>query len=119
MLPFVSPEPLDLTGFESTVVALTVRALPQHAMLHGACRITDSVRRPDAYHNLEWSSCPPPPSQGEFAQIIHMGGKDAIQTCIRPDGMCDMVRDDVIFTVCQSSPLAAAEWNSVPESASG
>ena len=36
-------EPVDVSGFEHTVAALTVLAKPEHASLHGACRINKNV----------------------------------------------------------------------------
>ena len=34
-------EPVDVTGFD--IAALTVSAKPEHASLHGACRIAENV----------------------------------------------------------------------------
>ena len=36
-------EPLDLSSCEDGIGALTVLAKPEHAMLHGACRVTETV----------------------------------------------------------------------------
>ena len=36
-------DPVDVTGFEDTIAALTVSAKPEHASLHGACRVTENV----------------------------------------------------------------------------
>lgn len=38
-------EPLDMSGMENSVGALTVEAAPEHAMKHGACKINESVIR--------------------------------------------------------------------------
>jgi len=46
-------------------------------MLHGACRVTET---------------------GEFAQIIHSGGKELVKSCIRPDGLCEMLAGIVYFS---------------------
>ena len=32
--------------------------------------------------------------QGEFAQIIHLGGEKLVQSCLHEDGTCDMVRNN-------------------------
>ena len=37
-------EPVDVTGFDDTIAALTVSAKPEHASLHGACRINEQVK---------------------------------------------------------------------------
>ena len=29
--------------------------------------------------------------QGEFSQIVHLGGSELVKSWIRPDGLCDMV----------------------------
>ena len=37
-------EPVDVSGIDHTVAALTISAKPEHASLHGACRINENVR---------------------------------------------------------------------------
>ena len=45
IIPFPSTQaPIDLSSLENTVVAFTLRSSPEHAMLHGACRITEVVQ---------------------------------------------------------------------------
>lgn len=36
-------DPVDVTGFDHTIAALTISAKPEHASLHGACRINENV----------------------------------------------------------------------------
>ena len=45
-------EPLDMSGMENSVGALTVEAAPKHAMKHGACKINKSVSNPTQIHKL-------------------------------------------------------------------
>lgn len=40
-----SIQPVDVSTFSHTVAALTVSAKPEHASLHGACRINKNVRK--------------------------------------------------------------------------
>lgn len=65
-----SIESLDLSHLEDAVGALTVAARPEHAMLHGTCKITDT---------------------GEFASIVHYGNEEMVKSVTRPDGTCDML----------------------------
>ena len=41
---FVCTEPLDMTDLKDCVGVLTVQAMPEYAMNHGACRINENVR---------------------------------------------------------------------------
>lgn len=44
MLSLAPVEPLDMSGQEDCVGALTVKTSPEYAMKHGACKINEKVR---------------------------------------------------------------------------
>lgn len=39
----VMTEPVNANCFQADIIALTVSATPDYAMLHGVCKITDTV----------------------------------------------------------------------------
>ena len=100
-------DPVDVSGLDHSVAALTVLARPEHASLHGACRISENVllctctclacHSSVCLHNAHVTAVVlvvyryPFYLQGEFAQIIHVGGSELVKSCIRPDGKCEMV----------------------------
>lgn len=51
-------EPLDMSGMENSVGALTVEAAPEHAMKHGACKINESVSNPTKTTTVLVGYCP-------------------------------------------------------------
>ena len=52
--------------------------------------------------------------QGEFAQIIHLGGEKLVQSCLHEDGTCDMVRNSTrSVNGCNTSMHAKVETNNL------
>ena len=59
---YIPSEPLDMSEMRDSVCVLTVRATPQYAMKHGACKISESVSEvyPAPTHprtNHNWGDC--------------------------------------------------------------